>query len=1030
LVTQIVGLVADDDGTGRLRLRTEGVGTDEMLELTGDASTLQLLGFAPGQRDVGETARIPLVADVQQYQFDDIAGTDDDFYQIDFIDPISGLTSPVSDVVQGELFGDAPVVPKQQADGRAPRGLTLVRGTTHVFREAFFADDAVTPLLPLDNSRYPSFQILDVNGQLISAGLCTLDGSAGHYRVEFFVPKDATLSNDDRRYRLEWNLVDDQNRQFQVTTEFDVRDVDVTATQQRDQKFVAMCDKPFRLFIRELSRPASIRLDVQNANGLEPLVGPVVWPGTGASGEVTLTEVQDGETYIYYHDVGENLLKAYSTYQAIWTISDSLVSAPQYAFQIIEVPPPTTLQHFASLRMAIDKYQKKRSIIQAYQDSDIYELTSYTITTLPNPLTAYWLLGSQIWALNAQHLLEVDLSFNFCLDREALVRTERGLIKLKNLGGVNARALAAERLVRPEELALIMAVTQQMYGRYRAQAIADRVAPGRSGQRMGLLLSRAGLTHTRTTDHAGGWLWDTTEFVAGLNAMGLDTSAPPSFTTAHALRSGGQDRGVRCVYDLGEKPCFRLTTELGYEEIGTEKHAFLTIDPQTLETAWTPLGKIRPHDVVAVDRTPDIAGTWDVTFEDVSTVNTTQATKSIYRLPEKLTPALARVLGYLVAEGSTNQYNSVTFGITDPQVLDNFARDFEDAFGLPPDDLGFGVQHPGQFAYDPSRHDSDMHYVRGCGVELRRFLASIGLGYGKSRDKEIPWCILQAPLDLVAEFLKTYFDGDGCFRSDQLFFCSYSDRLRYQVQALLLRFGIVSRNADYVVTIRQPSLAVYADRVGFLHKRGEIADTEVTIREALPTVLSQRLHRITELFGIRHGWRDHQRYTMGWARRDLKRINVRHVADWCADNAEVARTIDPDVTARIEALLDPRFLWQEVKSIEAVGMRHVMDPALHGGPNLLDHSFTAGGFVTHNSGQTVMLDYDHMAGIEAGVQRALDFLNERLTPAKTALYRRAAGVGSFAGKPYRYAAIHNFTFPIARFGSQDFLTLLSNIGLL
>jgi hypothetical protein len=104
-----------------------------------------------------------------------------------------------------------------------------------------------------------------------------------------------------------------------------------------------------------------------------------------------------------------------------------LTSAPEYAFQIIEVPPPYLLQFFPSLRMVIDKYQKRRELIQAYQDSDIYEyllrglqfvngwhpVTSYQFESLPDQLVPFWLMAGQVWGLNAQHLLETDLQFSF-----------------------------------------------------------------------------------------------------------------------------------------------------------------------------------------------------------------------------------------------------------------------------------------------------------------------------------------------------------------------------------------------------------------------------------------------------------------------------------------------------------------------------------------------------------------------------------------------------------------------------------------
>lgn len=1013
------GLVAQDDGFGRVKISTDGTGTEQVLELLGDTAPLLAMGFEVGQIDTGESGRIPLQACRTQYLFVDESGTADDYYQVDFFNSTTSATSQQSPAVRGETVE---LKAKGQAESRAPRGLTLVRKTSHIFRNAFFADDELTvPLVPLDASRYPSFQIVDINGQIVSSGLATLDGQPGHYRVEFFVPADAILSNDDRRWRLEWLFIDETNRQFEKTTEFDVRDVEVTATPVRDIKMLAMCGQPFRVFIRELRRPFSITLNVTDASGTVPVAENVVFPATGqalgcgGSGiEQVLTEVIDGETYVYYYDIPADTLSAGITYQAIFQIRDTVGSVAEHAFQIIEVPPISVLQYFASMRMVIDKYQKRRQLIQAYQDSDLFEylrrglelvnswnpITSFQMTSLPSQLTPYWLMAGQLWGLNAQFLLETDLSFDFCLDKDSVVRTDRGLVKLCDLGGVNARALAAARLVAPVTLSLVAAMAVHMRGKHRAQTLVDGMGLEVTAQSLGL--SRVGLSFARETDHAGGWLWDTSLFAERLGQ--LTEAIPSSFSTSFALRSGDRDRKVQCVYDLGRKACYKVASELGYEVVGTAAHRFLTLDTETLAVQWRRLQDLRVGDVIAIDKTRDNDDNWDVLFEDVSDVNTTPATKQIYRMPKKLTPELARVLGYLVAEGACTTYNTVSFGVMDDALIDQFCSDFEAAFGAPPTDRGYGKQSPDQYAYDPTREHTDVRYVIGRGVELRRFLASIGLGYEKSRRKSIPWCILQAPLPLAAEFLKAYFDGDGCFSPDQVCFSSFSPTLRSQLQALLLRFGIVSRNAGINVTVRQPSLDIYATSVGFLHKGGEVTDlVNSSIRESLPEVLTKRLRSITALFGLNQGW---------------------------ARNRDDAYEIDPEVAARVERLVEMPVLWQTVTMIEPVGVRHVMDPSLYGGPDLLDHSFTAGGFVTHNSGQTTTLNYDHTGNIDTAISRAVDFIREGLGPAKTAVYRRQAGVGTVAGRPTRISGLHNYVYPIARIGSQDIVQLYSQMGLL
>lgn len=426
IITAVAGTTAVDDGSGRLKISTTGTGTDEILEILGEADALAALGFAVGQFDIGEAARIPLVEDITDYLFEDVAGSADDFYEIDFVNSSTNDTSAKSDPVQGALVE---TVAKQQADTRAPRGLTILRKTSHVFREAFFKDVGNTvPMIPLDASKYPSFQVVNINGQITSAGLATVDGTPGNYRVEVFIPVDAPISNDDRRWRIEWVFIDEDNRQLEKTTEFDVRDLDITATEVRDLKLLALCNKPLRVFIRELKRPSSLRLDVVDANNENViLVENALYPGSGTAGELLIEEVTDNETFVYQFTIPKDLLKANCVFRADWQITPTIASPAEFAFQIIEVPIAKVLQFFPALRMVIDKYQKRREIIQAYQDSDIHEylvrglqfvnawhpLTSYNFTSLPDQLVPFWLLAGQMWGLNAQFLLETDLQFNF-----------------------------------------------------------------------------------------------------------------------------------------------------------------------------------------------------------------------------------------------------------------------------------------------------------------------------------------------------------------------------------------------------------------------------------------------------------------------------------------------------------------------------------------------------------------------------------------------------------------------------------------
>lgn len=418
---QIGGVVASST-SGRLTISTTEVGTGAVLEVVG-GTALPLLGMIAGQVSTGKAARVALIADRTSYIFSDGAGASSDFYRIRYYNSFTLATSSQSNPIGSST---ADVAPKRYADVTSSRGLTIIRGTTYVFRQSFWEDvDAVIPVVPANASRYPSYQIVDVNGQVVSAGVATQDGASGNYRVEFFAAPDAAISGDDRRWRIEWLMISATNRQIEKVVEFDVRDTDITASETQELKLLAMPLQPFHLPLRLDRRPFRLSLTVQDSVSGTKIVTDATFPT--APGVPTLQEVVDGDTFVYFYDIQTNLLKEGVTYAAMWSVQDTVASVSDYTWQTIEVPAVSLLPMMTSLRMVIDKYQKRRGSKQAYNDSDLYEyikqganmlnswhpLTSYGVGNVPGQLQSYLLLLAAVWGLNAQHLLETDLQFNF-----------------------------------------------------------------------------------------------------------------------------------------------------------------------------------------------------------------------------------------------------------------------------------------------------------------------------------------------------------------------------------------------------------------------------------------------------------------------------------------------------------------------------------------------------------------------------------------------------------------------------------------
>lgn len=182
------------------------------------------------------------------------------------------------------------------------------------------------------------------------------------------------------------------------------------------------------------------------------------------------------------------------------------------------------------------------------------------------------------------------------------------------------------------------------------------------------------------------------------------------------------------------------------------------------------------------------------------------------KLPIRLevSPELAKILGYLVSEGTITDTVSIISN-TDPDIL----RDIDRALTT------LAVNH---FATEKSIVLSDIIFTK--------FLAAIGMKE-KSGTKRIPFAIFESCRDAQAAFLAAYFEGDGGVERSSVAAVSKSKMLISDLSYLLYGFCIISRiavrqkmipgkqKAEYhLLTVSgQRNLARFRDAVGFVSER-------------------------------------------------------------------------------------------------------------------------------------------------------------------------------------------------------------------
>src|SRR5262249_24716436 len=222
---------------------------------------------------------------------------------------------------------------------------------------------------------------------------------------------------------------------------------------------------------------------------------------------------------------------------------------------------------------------------------------------------------------------------------------------------------------------------------------------------------------------------------------------------------------------------------------------------------------------------------------------------------------------------------------------------------------------------------------------------------GAAASDGVPEFVWRAVPAVRRAVLRALFEGDGSSsllpRSTiQISYSTCSDQLARDVQQLLLEFGVISRLCRYadgeitvVVTNRRDALQ-FARQVGFLGRKQAKLEAELG---AMPRhSRGRRSHPAPHVAGsIRaHG-------ASRWTGRDwLRRHNLDRVERWDRDRAEIAaRITNREVLEVVEPLVDGRFYYAEVATVEDAGVQPVYSIRV----DTDDHAFISNGFVSHNT---------------------------------------------------------------------------------
>ena len=389
-------------------------------------------------------------------------------------------------------------------------------------------------------------------------------------------------------------------------------------------------------------------------------------------------------------------------------------------------------------------------------------------------------------------------------------------------------------------------------------------------------------------------------------------------------------------FDCGQHPTIKIITTDNFSVTGTHNHPVLTYNYENGKVGydWKLLSEIKENDYIVLSR----KSIYPTEYFDLTPYKPDFGPKNkVVNIPNVIDENLATIMGSIVSEG---WIDSKRFGFT------NLHGDLLDAFTFALDNT-FGQDTYHKFEREPvgwsknSYVSIEMHNAKVC-----EMFSNLGFEFGaKSKDKSIPWAILQSPKSVVSAFLSALYEGDGSaeINTNVVSYNTKSKILCDQLQIVLLGFGITSklsysesRDIYKVLITGKNDINNFRSEINFVSARKQ------SLLNIIIDSLSEKNNSAV------HG--DYIPHVANYLRDNTRNSwvvnhNFDRYNNFKQSVPQLKQNLSEELFKVVEDLDTDNYFYQKVVKIEDAGNQNVYSVKVDSDC----HSFVANGIINHNT---------------------------------------------------------------------------------